>query len=60
MEGECEWEEDGEESLTFETDCGKTFVLNEGVPSEHDMKYCCFCGKKIIETEHIVEDEEWD
>lgn len=42
----CVWQEkDG----VWSTTCFHEFVINEGIPSKNDMKYCCFCGKIIEE-----------
>ena len=46
MNEECAWhEEDG----CWATDCGEIFVINEGTPEENEMKFCCFCGKHIVQ-----------
>ena len=43
---ECAWrEEDG----CWGTDCNHEFVINEGTPVENEMKFCCYCGKPIIQ-----------
>lgn len=48
----CFWQRAGVEhdSDTFDTGCGHSFNLFDGVPSDNDMKYCCFCGRTITET----------
>ena len=45
----CLWvrESDG----TWETGCDNMFMLNEGGPRDNDMKYCCYCGRPLIEEE---------
>ena len=43
---ECAWRED---EGVWETDCGETFVLNDGTPYENGMRFCCFCGKGIAQ-----------
>lgn len=49
----CNWNEveysEGEESL-YETDCGKNFVVHNGSPDAFGMKFCCYCGERLIET----------
>jgi len=51
MSKTCKWisreEFYGEYSDHWSTDCGQVFVLNDGTPGDNNMKYCCFCGKKI-------------
>jgi hypothetical protein len=44
----CEWEqiEDGND---WSTSCGDLFTLLDGKPSDNDMKFCCYCGKKMKE-----------
>jgi hypothetical protein len=57
-DGSCEWAEDiwG----AWLTDCGNTFEVNEGLPSENSMIYCCFCGQPILETPYRDEDIDED
>lgn len=45
----CVWKEIVEMFGCFywATSCGKVWSFNMGTPKENDMKYCCFCGKKI-------------
>jgi predicted nucleic acid-binding Zn-ribbon protein len=38
------WEED-----YWETSCGKTYVIIDGLPSENNYKFCPECGRKLIE-----------
>lgn len=35
----------------WETGCDNMFVLNEGGPHDNDMKYCCYCGRPLIEEQ---------
>ena len=47
----CNWEHDEcAEYNTWHTGCDGMFQITEGMPSENDMKYCPYCGKKIIEN----------
>ncbi len=34
----------------YTTDCGFTFVLTDGTPSENGVKYCLFCGRHLKEN----------
>jgi hypothetical protein len=43
----CTWTEDSDGN--WETDCGETFILNDGTPKENHMKFCCYCGKPLKE-----------
>lgn len=53
----CEWTEVSHNDYYFwETECGNTFQLIDGTPSENHMNYCPFCRKiikeKRLEYEH--------
>ena len=50
----CKWEEEDADDSMWETDCGRTFVLNEGSPSENEMKFCCYCGRPLEEVRHEI------
>jgi len=56
--GYCEWRQEdpfGEgDSCIWHTDCGHEFVFDEGTPSDNDAKFCCYCGKKLVER--VVEE----
>lgn len=57
----CEWSMDlDSEYAAWETKCGNAFWLNDGTPKENDMRFCCYCGKKLVERTYnsITEDEE--
>lgn len=51
----CNWYQDEEYSSDFSSDCGVQFTFNEGMPSENYMKFCCKCGKKLIEHKYDVD-----
>lgn len=44
----CEWLNDG--GGVYETGCKNLFEVNEGTATDNDMKFCCYCAGKIIET----------
>ena len=52
---ECTWKVENDDYGTYETNCGGLFCLTDGTLKENDMKYCCYCGKKIIEPDSIGE-----
>lgn len=56
---DCPWiqEDDWEDPSIYATECGKTFLITEGTPDNNDMKYCCYCGKKLIQILFKSEDE---
>jgi len=43
----CIW---SEEEDAWMTSCDKAFSIVEGTPSDNGMKYCCYCGKNILES----------
>ena len=51
----CNWYQNEEDSSDFSSDCGVQFTFNEGIPSENYMKFCCKCGKKLIEHKYDVD-----
>jgi hypothetical protein len=50
----CTWFAEFEDDM-WSTDCGNYFQLNDGTPSDNEMKFCCFCGKEI--EEEVGEEE---
>lgn len=46
MAKECIWTED-DTGLVFETACDGELLL-DGNPTDNEMKFCCFCGKRLV------------
>ena len=48
----CQWtQEDGwEYSNNYKTECGDTFSITEDTPLHHGMKFCCYCGKRLVQV----------
>jgi hypothetical protein len=46
----CVWTED--EDGIWNTSCGNAFIMNDETPSENDFKFCCFCGKLLVEEKY--------
>jgi hypothetical protein len=60
MKDTCNWNQEFEDDF-WSSDCGGSFTLNEGPPSENGMKFCCYCGKPLTESPFQydeVEDED--
>lgn len=36
----------------WDTQCGEAFTLLEGTPLENKMKFCPYCGRKLVEEPH--------
>ena len=43
----CEWVEDSDG--TYQTTCGKEFQFIDSGCKENGFKFCCFCGKPLLE-----------
>lgn len=46
----CEWHNYPETDNVWDTDCGQSFEIYEGTPTENGMGFCCYCGKPIHEA----------
>jgi len=44
----CTWKYD-ESMSSWETTCRNAFCIEEGTPKENDMRFCCCCGKELVE-----------
>lgn len=54
---ECSWEQDYDGGI-WDTKCGYRFEASTpDPPSQHHIKYCCFCGKPIWERPYEGEEE---
>lgn len=52
----CAWHQDGDtESSLYATSCHNYFDLTDGTPADNDMRWCCYCGKTLVQ-ELIEED----
>jgi hypothetical protein len=53
----CTWSqiEDGGD---WDTSCHDLFTLMEGSPSENGMKFCCYCGRPLVEKHYEPEPED--
>ena len=47
--GECKWTPTHDDYNTFDTDCGQSFCLDADSPKDNNMKFCCYCGKSLVE-----------
>jgi hypothetical protein len=46
----CQWTWVGLDNF-FQTDCGNGFQFTEGTPSFNNFKFCCYCGKPLVEDD---------
>lgn len=55
----CQWSRDGDyDSETWATGCRHYFTIIDGAPAENHFKFCCYCGKPLVEVP--CEDEPTD
>src|SRR5690606_14840627 len=54
----CTWHGNPDDSGFWDTDCHNTFVLDDGTPTDNDMKFCCYCGRPLVTG--VVTDEDDD
>ena len=47
-DGFCEWTLYDEENNLWETECDEISQIMDGTPKENTMRFCCYCGKKIV------------
>ena len=58
LDSSCTWTFKSLYDDRWETDCGHSFVLNSDTPYANDLRWCGFCGRKLVEA--IYTDEEED
>ena len=51
----CLWTEDADGN--WETACGNGFTLIIGFPDENKIKFCCYCGKKLVQKRYSLLEE---
>jgi hypothetical protein len=55
VQTDCLWSEDFDGN--WWTACEEGFVFTDGGPTEHGMKFCCYCGKSL-EAKPYQDDEQ--
>jgi len=45
----CTWVQDDDNSDAWGTQCRRMFLLIDGTPEDNRMKFCCYCGKPLVE-----------
>ncbi len=53
---QCIWEFD-DHYCFYETDCKHSFQFMDDGIDENNFKYCPYCGRKIVDSELIGENE---
>lgn len=54
----CNWAQADFETDAWETTCGGVFRLDDGTPSDNQMRWCCYCGKSLQESPWADPDSE--
>lgn len=49
----CDWSCGDDDWDTWHSECGQDWIFEEDGPNENDMKFCPFCGRKIVVTERM-------
>ena len=44
----CTWRTDPYAPGVWDTDCKNAFMLSDGLPGYHGMKFCCYSGKPLV------------
>ena len=52
----CVWTEDWDG--IHQTECGQAFVLTEGPLKETGFKFCCYCGRPLVDGGVEILDED--
>lgn len=45
----CHWRQDKQDNDTWQTSCEQRFIITAGTPSDNNMAFCCYCGRRLIE-----------
>jgi hypothetical protein len=60
-EAVCNWRQptyDNFDANYWDADCGKSWAITEGTPTENGMKFCHGCGKPIKEHPFVDSEDE--
>lgn len=55
---DCKWFQEEDEGDTWQTQCGNYATIIADTPSANAMKFCWYCGGKLIEVPHEPESDE--
>lgn len=55
--GTCAWTMEEDDERIFGTACGEAFLMEDGTPTESDMRFCPFCSKRLVENTARKDDE---
>ena len=49
LSDKCKWKAEVDTGV-YDTSCDNSFMIIEGTPTDNNMKYCTYCGRKIKEV----------
>ncbi len=53
----CHWDQEDLDSDCYVTDCGHYFSVPDGTPEDNEMRFCCFCGRRLVARAYNVEED---
>ncbi len=53
----CHWDQEDLDSDCYSTDCGHYFNVTDGTPDDNEMRFCCFCGRRLVAIAYPVEED---
>jgi len=45
----CLWSRADDDTDVWETKCGHAFTIIDGTPTDNQMAFCCYCGRRVDE-----------
>lgn len=48
-EPSCLWSRADDDTDVWETKCGHAFTIIDGTPTDNQMAFCCYCGRRVDE-----------
>ncbi len=45
----CLWSRADDDTDVWETRCGHAFTIIDGTPTDNQMAFCCYCGRRVDE-----------
>jgi len=53
----CVWQVADAEYSHWETGCNNAFIIIDGTAYENGMRFCCYCGKPLIEVVEVESED---
>lgn len=52
----CRWVQD-EDGGAYDSDCGHRWDFIEAGPIDNGMRFCCYCGKSLVDVPYVEDDD---